>query len=463
MLSFSYRVGLSALLFLLNASTLLYNASAQSRVIWEEKHKDTTGFIIQEGLVSQHKQRIVYKRDGKKRAVVVLDEPIVVSQAEKEYEWGYYQFPSICRTTEGYIIVRWQMKEDSYKAYGKDGIGKSKMVSRSGGKKWEEYDINYNYGYYSYALKKRNGDIIDIINRPQQKVDELIIRLKPEALIDNYGLNYEFYRIKDLPKELRGPSVYYLKANCDVGEMFNSMITDSLGYRCANNGIMSPSWWGRTLELDDNMLLSCTYNVYYPDSNGKILPSGVTFYESTDNGRTWFFRSTIPYQPDEVTDSLWSQRNVVGFSEPTISRVNKDLIICIMRSTEQNMITPLYKSFSTDGGKTWSTPEAFTPNGVCPQLLKLGNGVLVMTSGRPGIQLRFSLDGEGHVWSDPIDMMPFMKEDGNYEKDVTCGYTSLLPINKNTFLLVYSDFLRKNDLGDIRKTILLRKIRIIKK
>ncbi len=46
-------------------------------------------------------------------------------------------------------------------------------------------------------------------------------------------------------------------------------------------------------------------------------------------------------------------------------------------------------------------PRAFTPTGVMPRLLLLGNGTLVMTSGRPGVDLRFSFDGRGKRWTEP--------------------------------------------------------------
>lgn len=54
-------------------------------------------------------------------------------------------------------------------------------------------------------------------------------------------------------------------------------------------------------------------------------------------------------------------------------------------------------------------PEPFTPNGVKPCLMTLGNGVVVLSSGHPGVQVRFNLDGKGHSWIDPIDMIPFME------------------------------------------------------
>lgn len=122
------------------------------------------------------------------------------------------------------------------------------------------------------------------------------------------------------------------------------------------------------------------------------------------------------------------------------------------------MVTPMLKSFSYDNGRTWTVPEPFTPNGVDPNLLLLQNGVLVLASGRPGVQLRFSFDGKGDSWSEPLDLIPFMHEDGSYNTNVSCSYPAILAETANSFYLVYTDFTRKNDKGEQRKTILFRKI-----
>ena len=53
-----------------------------------------------------------------------------------------------------------------------------------------------------------------------------------------------------------------------------------------------------------------------------------------------------------------------------------------------------------------------------------------------------------------------MNVEGVYERDVSCGYTGLLPINNNTFYLVYSDFFEKNQQGEERKAIKVRMIKI---
>jgi hypothetical protein len=117
----------------------------------------------------------------------------------------------------------------------------------------------------------------------------------------------------------------------------------------------------------------------------------------------------------------------------------------------------MYSSRSTDLGKTWSKPAVIAQNGVLPKLLQLENGVLVLTSGRPGVQVRFSTDGKGEKWSDPFDIIPISS---TYHSDDTCGYTSLLATGPNTFMVAYSHFKHPTEDGQKRKAILVREVRV---
>ena len=125
---------------------------------------------------------------------------------------------------------------------------------------------------------------------------------------------------------------------------------------------------------------------------------------------------------------------------------------------------PMYKSVSYNGGKNWSRPEPFTPNGVMPNVLFLSNNSAVLTSGRPGVQLRINIDGDGKNWTEPIEMMPYIDESGNFDIWAeSCGYSNILDNGDNTFYIVYSDFKKKNDKGEYRKTILFRKVEVVKR
>ena len=97
----------------------------------------------------------------------------------------------------------------------------------------------------------------------------------------------------------------------------------------------------------------------------------------------------------------------------------------------------MYRTRSSDGGRTWSKPAVMAPNGVMPRLLRLGNGMLVLSSGRPGVQLRFSKSGLGDDWSEPVDVLPPTSDKLDVD---SCGYTGLVALDRDTFLIVYSWF-----------------------
>jgi len=54
----------------------------------------------------------------------------------------------------------------------------------------------------------------------------------------------------------------------------------------------------------------------------------------------------------------------------------------------------------------------------------------------------------------PIELMPYIDENDT----VSCGYTSLLAMGPDRFLIIYSDFKYKNAAGEIRKAIKVREV-----
>jgi hypothetical protein len=114
----------------------------------------------------------------------------------------------------------------------------------------------------------------------------------------------------------------------------------------------------------------------------------------------------------------------------------------------------MYASRSQDMGCTWSRPEVIARSGVLPRLLRLANGVVVLSSGRPGVQLRFCADARGATWSEPLELLPYAHE----KEQVSCGYTSLLATGPDRFLIIYSDFKYPTPTGEIRKAIKVREV-----
>ena len=89
---------------------------------------------------------------------------------------------------------------------------------------------------------------------------------------------------------------------------------------------------------------------------------------------------------------------------------------------------------------------------------KLDNGITVLSSGRPGVQLRFSDNGK--VWTNPFEMLPF--DEYENKTQISCGYTELLATGPDRFLIIYSDFKYPNEAGEIRKAIKVREVIVTK-
>jgi hypothetical protein len=197
--------------------------------------------------------------------------------------------------------------------------------------------------------------------------------------------------------------------------------------------------------------------VTYPN----ILDAGERFHfstacwRSTDRGHTWRLQGRIAFVPDSLADPKASRRD--GFTEPAFTRLRDGSLYCVLRTTDGNGVGPMYRTRSTDGGRTWSKPAVIASNGVMPRLLRLQNGMLVLSSGRPGVQLRFSLSGLGDDWSEPVDVLPPTSDKLDVD---SCGYTGLVALDRDTFLIVYSWFQKPGPDGHPRKAVLSRQIRL---
>lgn len=426
--------------------------------VMHEEQRNKKVLEIREGILCTHKRTIKHREDGKIIAEVKLSEPVVVAMADKEYPWGYYQFPSIGKAADGTLIVRWSMKEDSHKAYGAKPRGKNSMMSKDGGNTWSDLDKNYFAPSSRHRLEKRNGDVLQTYSYPAKDITKYS---KFPKAIDSIK-NTKFYDMSCLPDELQGVYFNYWSKATRESKNVHGRLIDSCLIRYAIDGLMPVVWWGDIKEMADGTLIAGTYPSYYADERGKVLPSGVSFYKSTDNGRNWIIQGKIPFQTFNKDTDRKEKRKANGFEEPAFEVLKDSTFMCVMRT---GGASPMYMSLSKDKGCTWSIPIPFTPNGVMPLLMTLDNGVVVLVSGRPGIQVRFNFDGKGEKWTDPIDMLPFM-EDYKKTKDngaATCGYASLLKADDNSFYMVYSDFKAKNELEDVRKAILFRKIQVKKK
>lgn len=400
-----------------------------------------------EGVACYRDMTLEYCRDGKPALRVELGEPRAVAVASKPEKWGYYQFPGLARWEDGRLCVSWHMAQDSAVAYGSaPGVA----VSKDGGKTWTPHVGPWGIS----GLQLPNGDRVAVTTPASRKVSELKLPEPAGVVVDTYGKSKQpLYRLGDLPPELR---VVHIKRFPKGGTSWvaeQARLDDPQALRYSTGGVFPMVWWGDLHVAPDGSILAGIYPGYRLRDDGTADPKdNVFFYRSADAGRSWQVQGRILYQPDLAADPKGNERD--GFTEPAFEILPGGVCLCVMRTTDGVGIGPMYASRSMDLGKTWTRPEVVARSGVLPRLLRLANGVIVLSSGRPGVQLRFSTDAKGQTWTDAFEMLPY-QGDGD---TVSCGYTALQATGPDRFLLAYSDFKHVNPAGEQRKAINVREI-----
>lgn len=385
---------------------------------------------------------------GKSRFNIKFNEPVVISVADQPQPWGFFQFPHIGIKTDGTMQVKWNMKPDAMSAYGMEGSGSAS--SADGGKTWRIQTKTETTGDVVLA----NGDKLEIgtpkpINIENLNMPKPVFSSAQSKTTTKQPTSY--YRLNELPADCQAVYLKRLKKGETQWQDEKATLIDPNAARHTSGGVMPVIWWGDMRQAADGSLIAGVYPGSYVDDNGKLVPkSNIFFYRSTNNGHTWHVQGRIMYKADTLADAKGNKR--MGFTEPAFEILHDGTFVCVSRTSDGNGIGPMYISYSKDMGKTWTTPKAFSANGVLPQLLQLKNGILVLSSGRPGVQLRFTADAQ--TWTDPFEMLPYHSE----KDQVSCGYTGLLPVSDDSFLLVYSDFKYKTLSGQIRKAIKVRQI-----
>ncbi len=141
--------------------------------------------------------------------------------------------------------------------------------------------------------------------------------------------------------------------------------------------------------------------------NGKLLFFGnryintleriIDCYESEDGGKRWNYCGTV---------APINNNSAIPVHEPYAIELDNGTILGIIRVHEDPDANKfcMYKTFSNDGGKTWTTPEYLCP-GSPPHVMKHSSGALVLTYtlryGTFGQCARISYDG-GKTWGDEI-------------------------------------------------------------
>ena len=110
--------------------------------------------------------------------------------------------------------------------------------------------------------------------------------------------------------------------------------------------------------------------------------STVFFVQSTDGGvgMQWQYISEI--QADHASWLPWTDSE--GPCEPSVAILPDGRIMSVFRVDSREDII---RAFSSTSGRTWENISRMDAWAVMPQLQALSNGVVVLTSGRPGLRM----------------------------------------------------------------------------
>lgn len=403
------------------------------------------------------KGKKVVKHNLNEKTFVEYGEPIVVAVSQvDEKRWGYHQFPALAQLPDGIIELSYSNNEDAITTYG------SKcpvFVSKDQGQTWVNDDKGFPFDIkpHSSVCEVAPGEYLFV--PPAKPLDLAVINLslpKPAAIFEKG--QFEMHRIEDCPKAVQ--------EYCSVIDAFRwtestkkwnpeKIKYDTNGLTVWKNAkgkeinLVPRTWFEHPPIKVGDELIYADYRAKYLDQNGKLDLFWTSLcMVSKDKGKTWTKRGTI------LSGSITTPAN-----EPMISPTSDGGLICVIRTDGSGgSSTKLLVTHSKDTGLTWSPAKAINDFGVFPGAILLGNDVLVVSYGRLGVHLKFSINGLGESWSNPISLIPAT---GSWNDAVSCGYTSLLAINANEFLIAYSDFKHKDKEGKTRKAILVRRVKVV--
>ena len=406
-----------------------------------------------------------------KRYQLHISEPTVIARGDPCINyWGPYQFPHSAPTANGDLFVSWGMGND-HEAGGGVIKGSPNAVSKDGGLTWTpatEQDIRIS------DVKMRNGKYFlgfghrDAFMFPHWDKHEKDIKCK--------GWGYrKVYLAKDLPEYTFEPSAFEYDPVTGETTRFPIQVKwDAATVTSMQEGYLVPV--ERTLSINNivgtieinGILYHCTYAMGL-DLEGNLPPvpgyTNVYVLRSEDCGRTWEAISYVPFE-----EEFFKFSNCEGFNEPMMEQMPDGSVVMLMRSGDTDR--PSYLTRSTDGCKTWSRPVQFDVRGVFPQIMTLDCGITLASYGRNGVWVRSTADPAGLAWETPIEIPLSPLEDPqtcpNHPPSgpvsshrPSCCYTSLLPLDAVSALLIYTDFHYPTEDGNgFQKAVLTRKLTV---
>ncbi|MSP11990.1 MAG: exo-alpha-sialidase [Chloroflexi bacterium] len=340
---------------------------------------------------------------------IVLGQPQQVT-AGTAFCW----FPYLSKFSGGNLLLTHSLQADADVGLRAMAV----MVSRDHGQTWDlSYDVSHGPAVrISLPDNTIAGPTFSPIpDPPGQWRNFRVHYVRYEAGGAGYKLEPWAARILDLPRDVapwKGPSRYWQAEIALVGD---------------------------AVKVDGRYVTTCPLRF-----QGDPLYSCVAL-ASDDNGYTWRYLSTM-VTAEAISDAR------EGFDEPCMLQLSNGDLMCVSR-VGSGRDQALARVYSSDGGKSWSPPDRLPAFSVMPAIRRLHNGVIALSTGRPGIYLWLSTDPRGTSWQ-MVDIVahhnqwapnathkinPELSPDPQkrHAADQTTAYTALVEIEPNQLLLVY--------------------------
>ena len=411
------------------------------------------GLFISINIFAQ--ENLIKEYDIGQGVSVHFDEPVVVAMSDVgEKRWGYYQFIGLYEYPDDKILLGFHVAPDLIKAYGTPAV---KYISSDKGMTWKPF-IDESFPPTGGSNPVFSGDFICL---PMPKAIDIkkanLVMPEPVGKFCSFDWK-QFYLLEECPLAVQDYFENMAAVRWDkISKQWQNYTIvydkrNALTFTRQVNPLVHRTIFERPPLRYGNELLYADYRTSYLREDGSVPAHlGVTNMVSQDNGYTWKRRSTIAMDPDGVDD----------WTEPMLAENKNGELVCVIRRSD-HLQKSMMMTFSQDIGKTWE--EAISLDqlgsfGVMPCLITLECGVMVLSYGRPGVWLSFSLNGTGREWTKPVCVI---EGDPKRNREATDGYTTMLSIGPNQLLLTYTNFNHIDDQGNQRKAIMVRKLTIEK-
>ncbi len=351
---------------------------------------------------------------------VVVKIPRVVSEGV-----GFCWYPDIMRFPSGELVVTHSLNADS----GEQLVtAETILMSQDEGQTWDfAYDANGVGG--RVRVTRPDGTIAGPgfymqPDPPGQHRNFVLHYWQLEQGGRRYTVEPWGARVEGLPRDMASPTIW--SRWCHVGMALH----------------------GTAVETSPGVYVATAYGGYVGDTRATT-----EALVSQDYGRTWRYHGTVA-GPDAVADAN------EGFDEACMVSLENGDLMCVGRV---GAMQPLARTYSSDGGSTWTPPDRLPIGSVCPSMTRLDNGVIAISAGRPGISLGFSDDPRGDSWQvlDVADLHNSLMDPPHHirlgrptpegashlqclitqfdldDPFQTTGYTQLLAMPGNRLFLVY--------------------------